>query len=194
MTPNAGRFLLSALGWPLHYESREGKEPVHDGKPLYRYDVLPERSDRPGLVGIRAEENYVHPSIRLRCLYVYWLDPGKDYLCVRHEHYQYQGTPWHGKLDWQPVKPASVEVPKRTAGPFEMDHVTTIVAFGQTPKGRWYPRVLERQSHRIVDGKRYGPTSTRRTYIQADFTSPIAETILAWPEGVAKPQLGRGRN
>ena len=189
--PNSGRYLLSHLGRPLHYWTPSGEEPVVDGKPVHVYEMMPERSDRPGLVGVRVEKNPMHPKVQTRDLYIYWLDPSRDYLCVRHESYRYRDTPWHGKLDWQPVKPVSVKVPEQTAGPREEEEVTTIVEFGRTPKGRWYPTVLERQRYRIVDGKRYGPTSPRRTYIQADFISPVAEAILAWPEGVSKPDPRR---
>ena len=184
--PNADRYLISHLGWPLHFE---GQEILIEGKPLIVYAKLPARADRAGLVGVRAAPNPARSGQGPHTLNVYWLDPAKDFLCAVHEQYQRADQPWHDDLNWQPAEPVNEKPPEQRPSPttFELDTITRIAEFGRTAAGRWYPLALSREHYRIVAGKRYGPTA-EELRVQIEFDRPIPAQLLEWPKGVPEPK------
>jgi hypothetical protein len=113
---------------------------------------------------------------------VFWLDPTREYLCVRHEAYQRKGAPWKGNPDWQPAEPETTESPQSRIN--EHDRWREIIEFGRTPQGRWYPKALRGGGGSVFDGKRrvYGPSVTR---ILADFDGPIPADFFDLPATAA---------
>ena len=138
---------LADLGWPA---LPGGNAMVPGSAPGIVYQRLPDRADRPGLVGIRAETDY--KGSRTQRLEVFWVNPAKSYLCVRHEVHQRKGQSWKGDLAWQPTEPESTGQP---AGPFsEYDDVTEIC-------------ILRERRQRDRLGENPGEESADRTAEQA---------------------------
>jgi hypothetical protein len=149
--------------------------------------LLTGRPDRPGLIGVRAESKFAGEEGDTSLLF-FWVDPAKDYLCVREEHYHRSGRPWKDKPDWQPTEP--LVVIDRQVGEIKgFDHVREITEFAQTPEGRWYPKVILDRFQQVTDGKRCRFSSDGHRYeILLDTAGPIPEALFAWPPGVAEPQ------
>ncbi|MHC4443141.1 MAG: LolA family protein [Planctomycetota bacterium] len=182
--PNLACNLLKELGWP----EWPGGGLISLLKPEYKYQRLPDRQDLPGLIGIRAESNFKSkPQPTIQVLKIFWIDPEKDYLCVRHEVHQRQGKPWENNLEWIPSEHEDdfANMPKEPYG--EYDNVIEITEFGQTPDGRWYPKILKHTGGAVINSKRY-TYPLRSVRIQLDVTGPVPEELFDWPANVPKPK------
>lgn len=183
--PNLYRYLLIELGWP-EWPSDTNFTAVDGPSVLFHH--LPDQADRPGLLGVRHESNYPHRAGTSQNMHVYWLDPTRDYLCVRHEVHQRQGhPPWRGKLDWTPGEPEG-DSADRPSGASDYDFVAEITEFGQTSAGRWYPKTIKHTNAYVADGKRYS-FPPRFEYIQLDTNGNVPpEELSDWPPEVPKPE------
>jgi len=191
-SPDASEMRLDRLGWP---EWATDKSAV--GEPDYLYHRLPDRPDAPGLIGVRIDCNTQYPEASTQPIerrptentWTFWIDPAKDWLCVRYEKHSRKGRPWQDNLQWQPDEPEVFErAPRR--GTQGHDQVWEITEFGQTPDGRWYPKVVRRDFAQIVDGKRYRG-KPNPWVLQLDTTGPINADLFKWPADVPKPEQDR---
>ncbi len=185
-SPYAERNLLAGLGWPA-WPTTHAPSFEHPG---FIYQRLPARADRAGLIGIRVESDRrpssgSRPSEQQQELRIYWIDPVRDYLCVRYESYTRFGKPWQGNLNWQPTEPETDQAPQGSFS--EYDELREITAFDRTPEGHWYPREVRNSSASIVNGKSHH-TGTGTYPIQAEFTGSIPDELFDWPADVPKPK------
>lgn len=182
--PDAWRYFLPDMGWPAMPDSQTwvGSEPT------WIYQRVPERADRPGLVGIRADDTY-GTDTDSHTMYLFWVDPDRDYLCVVHEEHHRKGRPWKNRPDWAPSEPDGAPAEAaRIGGGSEMDLIREIMESGQTPDGHWYPKTIRRTFHTVSGGKRYLWGEPTVTSIQLDVTGPIPDNAFERPTETSKPQ------
>jgi hypothetical protein len=70
---------------------------------------------------------------------LYYLAPGKDYMCVRYEYYYIRDASWQKDKTWL----ANIDSNKIPSDPyvFEIDEV---MEFAQTDNGGWYPKKIKK--------------------------------------------------
>lgn len=187
MSPDAVRdshWRLEDLAWP---EWPSDVPNVHTG-PLIVYERLPDRPDRPGLIGIRAASNKPpNPQVG-QSLQVFWIDPNKDYLCVRYELHVRKDQPWRDDLNWVPTEPEGKPANTPRGLIYEYDRVREVTGFAQTADGRWYPAAMTQTEVSVADGKRYSHESPYRRRIRVDTTGPVPDILFEWPTDAPKPQ------
>jgi len=120
-------------------------------------------------------------------LWVLWIDPARDYLCVRHEHHVRQGRPWGDDLDWQRDEPQADEGEKMPTWMREYDQVVEIIDAGQTPEGHWYPRTLRMTFTGLRGGKRF-ESGDRTLHVYLDTAGSIPDSLFDWPAGMPVPE------
>jgi len=175
---------LADLGWPAW---PSGVPNVQTGW-QFEYQRLPDRADRPDLVGIRAVSNNTpHPELT-QSLEVFWIDPAKDYLCVRHELHVRKDRPWLDDLQWAPAEPEGDPKNWPKGLRYEYDRTTEITEFAQTADGRWYPTLVEETFASLADGKRYTSRPHRSLRIRLDVSGPIPDELFEWPVDAPKPE------
>jgi hypothetical protein len=172
-------YRLSDLGWPAW----PGDESYHPMGPKTVYEQLAASPDRPGQIGLRA---LTRSSVGAE-LWVLWMDPARDYLCVRHEHHIRQGRPWADDLDWQPDEPQADEGEKMPRWMREYDQVVEIIDAGQTPEGHWYPRTLRMTFTGLRGGKRF-ESGDRTLHVYLDTAGSIRDSLFDWPAGMPVPE------
>jgi hypothetical protein len=126
-----------------------------------------------GLICIESLEqgrasNGVVPPMRL----LYYLDPGRDYLCQRHVIERRLDADWQQDKDWL----ADVDPNKVSDGSIRVEEITE--AF-QAPNGHWYPTVIVEQSTGIRKDYAQAPlrrSATRRIYL--DLSPEFPEGIF----------------
>ena len=68
---------------------------------------------------------------------IYYLDPSHDFMCVRKEEYK------HFVMGGTPVKDIKFDVNEISK---EISCIHSVVEFGQTQNGQWYPKIIETYS------------------------------------------------
>lgn len=93
--------------------------------------------------GLLAFERTIEPEISNGKLmnavqkYIYYLDPNRDYMCVRKEEYQ------RFVMGGTPIKNIKFDVNEI---PRDISCIQYVSQFAQTEKGQWYPRRIETHS------------------------------------------------
>jgi len=167
----------------------------------YVFDLLPASPEQPRLVGLRVAclakpERYWTPNpsppTQPSSLLYLWLDPDKDYLCVRYVQHQRMRPVWDRQIMWSPSEPSTTS--RDSGGPFksyepgpggfvEYDQTREVIEFGRTPEGRWYPKTIRWQNAWLEHGtRRIYPE--RLVHIELDTAGPIPQDLLEWPEKV----------
>lgn len=179
---------LEDLGWPRLPSDSPSTRIV---EPCTEYQMLPQRPDRPGLIGIRAQRN--QPPVpqmpdQAWSIEDFWIDPDRDFLCVYRALHVRRGQPWQDNPNWVPDEPEGNPKDRANMGPLrhEYDHETRITEFGRTPEGRWYPAEFERKWIQVNSGKRYAADAVRQElYIRLDTAGVVPDAAFAWPEDAA---------
>jgi hypothetical protein len=160
---------LRQLAWPSFVGDRLLAPHGWDiGSPPPVYYTLPARSDRPGLLGIRAVSRME--------LTEYWIDPAKDHLCIHYVQYFDKLEPW---------KP----------DPQAFDSIAYYAAVKRKPSE---PEPVVRRKHEIKetaqtsDGRWYPKTFTNGTFVFLDTQGPIDPAFFAWPANIPEPGTGKG--
>ena len=172
---------LEQVAWP---------EIENLNSPDTKVTVLPPSEKYPGCVGARVE--YIAGARRndpTAVLFVYWIDPSKDYMCIRYEHHQRKTALWKNDLAWEPNEPIV---------PFDMNQrynnnyiigrhhsrIVGITATAQSPQGYWYPKKrLIRSNLLNYKGERVErPERIEEFYI--DFDGSIDSSWFDWPEAL----------
>jgi outer membrane lipoprotein-sorting protein len=151
------QFRLGEFAWP---EIRD--DGLHTplawtiDEPPIQYQLLPPDPNRPALIRIRGTRDR-----KVYHFYEYWLDPEKDYLCIRYEERQ---------------------MPDRA-------EIQEITEFGKTPDNRWFPKTVKRYGCRVANNA-YGTPSYGPLFYQVriDTSRPIDKNLFIWPTGVPKPK------
>lgn len=153
--------------------------------------MLPQRLDRPGLIGIRAQRN--QPPVpqmphQTWSIEDFWIDPDRDYPCAYRELHVRRGQPWRDKFDWVPDEPEGNPKDRADTGllRYEYDHEMRITEFGRAPERRCYPAKFKRKWTQVNSGKRYAVDAARRNlYVCLDTAGVVPDAAFAWPEDVA---------
>lgn len=169
------QYRLEARAWP--------KWPGDSGLDTI-YQMLSPDPDRPTLIRIRAERNPEPPNLSI--MEVFWIDPDKDFLCVRHETYQRKLPAWAGRPEWQPDAPVNREG-QAPSPRIEHDWVREILEFTQTSDGRWLPALIQEIPTGFHDGTRY-PSRPQYIRFRIDTAGPIDPAYFDWPDEMPEPE------
>ncbi|MHC4110638.1 MAG: hypothetical protein ACYSUY_06155 [Planctomycetota bacterium] len=104
---------------------------------------------------------------------LYYLNPQKDYICQRHEHYRRRNAHWQKDKSWlDGIDPNNIR-PDATS-------ITQVTEYSQTDSGKWYPKVVTR----TIVGVRKDDTHGVFTIIETIYL----ETAPEFPEGIFEPK------
>ena len=162
--------------------------------PDSKIEILHPSQEYPGCAGIRyfqksKKKNKYHPEMAL--LLIWWIDPSKDYMCIRHERHQRETAVWTGNLDWEPNEPVAAFDPRVRDNSIHHYHstITKITASTLSPEGFWYPTERQIQYHSINEsGERVFPPGNQKIEkIYIDTQGLIDPNLLEWPEELPLP-------
>ena len=162
--------------------------------PDSKIEILHPSQEYPGCAGIRysqksKKKNKYHPEMAL--LLIWWIDPSKDYMCIRHERHQRKTAVWTGNLDWEPNEPVAAFDPRVRDNSIHHYHstITKITASTLSPEGFWYPTEKQIQYHSINEsGERVFPPGNQKIEkIYIDTQGLIDPNLFEWPEELPLP-------
>lgn len=156
--------------------------------------LLPPSEKYPDCIGIRysqrTESNKHHGYPQMSVLAIYWIDPSKDYICIRHEQHHRPTCLWKEDDNWFENE---VTVQEHVMGGIfhYSSEITEITQLSQTSEGCWYPKEVQLQRYYLNDdGTRI--VSSPEPEIKKIFidTQVMAKPeFFQWPEQLPLPNL-----
>ena len=157
--------------------------------------VLPSSEKHPGCVGLRVayiaginRRNGREPTAVLQ---IYWIDPSKDYMCVRFEHHQRRTALWENNLTWEPSEPPITSNPNQRDNTVSRHHsrIVEVVKAAQSTEGSWYPTERLIRSYRVNEkGERVeSPRSMKTEKFYIDTKGSVDPNWFEWPSELPPP-------
>ena len=119
-------------------------------------------------------------------LVIFWIDPTKDYICVRYEQHERPKAVWEEDNEWEQHEPTADTHDGN--GHFHSE-IVEITKLAQTPDGKWFPKEIKIQRHSVNrDGTRVSPSrkaKIKRIYV--DTQGMIDPKLFEWPEELPSP-------
>jgi len=154
--------------------------------PNSKIELLPPSDEYPGCVGIcysqitKERKSFPHhPQIAM--LVIFWIDPSRDYICIRNERHQRPKAVWEEDSEWEQHEPTTDTYDHN--GHFHSE-IVEATKLAQTPDGKWYPKEIKSQHHSVNrDGTRVSPSrraKIKRIYV--DTQGMIDPKLFEWPE------------
>lgn len=101
---------------------------------------------------------------------VCFLNPQRDFICQRFEKHEVLDAPWQKDKSWlQTVDPNKISA--------EEIVIREVTEFGQTNKGQWYPKVIEKEHKRGANDRR--KVSRQMVFLKTD---------VEFPDGIFDPK------
>ncbi|KPK41121.1 MAG: hypothetical protein AMJ65_10085 [Phycisphaerae bacterium SG8_4] len=125
--------VLRRKGWP-------GIVPKAENSPPHQIRIIEDHySQKYGLICIELLRQGANYGGRIKAMppirELYYLNPQKDYICQRLEHYRRRNAPWQEDSSWlDGIDPDNVRPDATT--------ITQVTEYGQTSYGQWYPKVV----------------------------------------------------
>jgi len=159
--------------------------------PNSKIELLLPSDKYPGCVGVRYSQITKerksfpqHPQIAM--LVIFWIDPSRDYICIRYEQHQRPKAVWEEDNEWEQYE--SMADTRDGNGHFHSE-IVEITKLTQTPDGKWFPAEIKIQQHSVNrDGTRVSPSrkaKIKRIYV--DTQRMIDPKLFAWPEELPPP-------
>jgi len=155
--------------------------------------LLPSSEKYPGCIGIRVE--YIAGARRndpVAVLVIYWVDPSKDYMCIRFEHHQRRKALWEKNMAWEPNEPiVPFDMEQRYNDDYidgrQNSRIVEITDTAQSPQGYWYPteRLIESNILNYKGESVESPRRIEKFYI--DFEGSIDSSWFEWPSELSLP-------
>lgn len=164
--------------------------------PNSKIELLLPSDEYPGCVGIcysqitKERKSFPHhPQIAM--LVIFWIDPTRDYICIRYERHQRKTAVWGDNLAWEPNEPIVDFNPRIIDHSIHHYHssITEITAMAQSPEGNWYPTERKIQYFRINErGERVEfPNNPKIEKLYIDTQGSIDPNLFEWPEELPPP-------
>ena len=159
--------IFQRLGWPGGLFSKP-----RNNLPCQRQIIKNQYSRKNGLICIEelcqgvnyGNRKKVMPPIRN----LYYLNPQRNYLCERREHYRRRNALWQQDKSWlDGVDPNNVRP--------DVTSIKQITEYDCTDSGQWYPKFVSED----IDGFRGKFLMTNTIYLQID---------AEFPEGIFDPE------
>jgi len=155
-----------------------------------KIQMLPRSEKFPGCMGvsissqIKGFKKTGFPPTE--ALVIFWIDPSKDYICIRHEHHQRPKAVWEEDNEWEQHEP---ETNTHDGNGSFHSEIVEITKLAQTPDGKWFPAEIKIQHHSINrDGTRVSPSRKATTKsIYVDTQGLIDPNLFDWPEELLLP-------
>jgi len=153
-------------------------------------EMLPPSDKYPGCVGVSIssktkgfKKTGFPPT---EALVIFWIDPSKDYICIRHEHHQRPKAVWEEDNEWEQHEPETNTHDMN--GSFHSE-IVEVNKLAQTSDGSWYPTEIKVQQYIINrDGTRVIPSPKATTKsIYVDTQGSINPELFEWPEELPPP-------
>ena len=150
---------LGCIGWPGIYKSGH----------IIEDDYASENN----LICIeRLQQGIIHQGdVSLPGRFLFYLDPQRDYLCVRYVHEWRPDAEWQEDKDWL----RDVEPDKISEGSITVKDITETI---QASNGYWYPRVIVEKTSGVRED--YKDAALRVSDIQTIYV----QTEPEFPEGI----------
>jgi hypothetical protein len=197
--PSSKYTLLPDYSWTGHVRTLEGvawPKIENLGSPDAEVVVIPRSEKYPGCIGLRVA--YVAGTRRrndrkpVAVLWLYWIDPSKDYICMRFEQHQRRTAVWENDLNWEPNEPpVSFDLNRRdNALSSHHSRIVEITATTQSTKGKWYPKERLIQSYSVNErGERVEhPKSTKTEKFYIDTEGLVDPSWFEWPNELPPPR------
>jgi hypothetical protein len=149
--------------------------------------LLPSSEKYSGCIGIRVE--YIAGARRndpVAVLVIYWIDPSKDYMCIRFEHHQRRKALWENDMAWEPNEPiVPFDMEQRYNDDYidgrQHSRIVEITNTAQSPQGYWYPaeRLIKSNILNYKGERVESPRRIEKFYI--DFDGSIDLSWFEWP-------------
>ena len=165
--------------------------------------LLEPLEELPGCIGIqctgvseaRGDKRFAAP--KTAWLRIHWLDPTRNYMCVRYEQHSRESALWENDPAWRSREPIGeyVRRPGQQQMLYYSSRVSEITQIAQSPEGHWFP--TERQVDQYMINERgereyIGPrVKIERFYI--DTQAAPDPTWFEWPEQLPEPKLPPSR-
>jgi len=177
---------LEEVAWPKI-------ENIHS--PDAEVSVLSPSGKSPGCTGIRVayvpRHSKRNDSSPVAVLVIYWIDPSRDYICVRFERHQRKTALWENNLAWESDEPIVGMSPGVRGNSVSRYHSTIveITATAQSPEGNWYPNERLTRHHRVNErGERVEhPRSIKIERFYIDTQGSVDPSWFEWPEELPPP-------
>lgn len=161
--------------------------------PSSKIEFLRPSQEYPGCIGIQysqiTNQKKQHDMPAINTLVIYWIDPSKDYICLRYERHQRKKPLWEEKDDWFENEATTQERVLRGIFHYSSE-IFDITQLAQTPEGHWYPKEIKVQQHYLNnDGSRTIPSpepKVKKTFV--DTQGITAPSYFGWPEQLPLPE------
>jgi hypothetical protein len=163
--------VLRQKGWP-------GIIPKAKNSPPHQIRIIENHyAKKYGLICIELLRQGANYGRRIKAMppirELYYLNPQKDYICQRLEHYRRRNAPWQKDKSWlDGIDPNNIR-PDATS-------ITQVTEYSQTDSGKWYPKVITR----TIVGVRKDGTPGVFTISETIYL----ETAPEFPEGIFEPE------
>ncbi|MHC4572737.1 MAG: hypothetical protein ACYS76_01165 [Planctomycetota bacterium] len=197
--PRSNYRVLPDYSWTGHVQTLEGvawPKIENLGSPDAEVVVLPRSEKYPGCIGLRVA--YVAGTRRrndrkpVAVLWMYWIDPSRDYICIRFEQHQRRTAVWENDLTWEPDEPRAPFSADRRGNGFHRYHTTIveITAVAQSLNVNWYPKERVIQSYSVNErGERIEhPKSTKTEKFYIDMEGLVDPSWFEWPNELPPPR------
>jgi hypothetical protein len=119
-------------------------------------------------------------------LVIFWIDPSKDYICVRYEQHERPKAAWEEDNEWEQHEPTTDTHDGN--GSFHSE-IVDVTKLAQTQDGKWYPKQIKFQHHSVNRGgarvSRSRKAKIKRIYV--DTQGLIDPNLFEWPEELPPP-------
>jgi hypothetical protein len=158
--------ILQQFGWT------KGLYAKAKNSPPYQTQIIEnQHSQENGLICIEELRQGAKYGDRIKVMppirNLYYLNPQRNYICERHEHYRRRNAPWQIDKAWlDGADPNDIRI--------DVTSIKQVTGYGQADSGQWYPKVV---SENIIS-VRGEFLITHTIYLQMD---------AEFPEGIFDP-------
>ena len=119
----------------------------------------------------QADKDLAIQRFSLPARWLFYLDPNRDYICVRNKHLSQKEALWQEDKSWlEGADPNKI--------PKDLTIITEISEFGKTNNGRWYPKRIERWDE-----------NTFTENVRKSIDTVYLNTNPEFPDGIFDPNM-----
>lgn len=158
-------------------------------------ELLPPSQKYPGCIGIRysqrTESNKRHGFPQMSVLAIYWIDPSKDYICIRREQHYRPTCLWKEDGNWFKNEVTVQERDKNNGLIYYSSEIAEITQLSQTSEGCWYPKEFQVQRYYLNnDGaRRVSSPEPEIKKIFIDTQVMAKPEFFQWPKQLPLPEV-----
>ena len=124
-------------------------------------------------------------------LAIYWIDPSKDYICIRREQHYRPTCLWKEDGNWFKNEVTVQERDKNNGLIYYSSEIAEITQLSQTSEGCWYPKEFQVQRYYLNnDGaRRVSSPEPEIKKIFIDTQVMAKPEFFQWPKQLPLPEV-----